>query len=67
MKTCLILGCILFFLGISFIFAPRLLSKLNNFGNRILFTDERAFIYRRFCGIILLAVAVFLFWTGVKL
>ena len=66
-KFCLAFGSLTFILGILFLFAPRLLSKLNNAGNRILFTDEGAFIYRRLCGIILLGAAIFLFWTGIKL
>ncbi len=66
MKFCLILGSLTFLLGISFIFAPGLLSKANNCGNRILFTDERAFVYRRICGIMMLAAAIFLLCTGVR-
>ncbi len=66
MKFCLILGSLTFLLGISFMFASGLLSRVNNCGNRILFTDERAFIYRRICGIIMLAAAAFLLWTGIR-
>ncbi len=66
MKFCLIFGALTFLLGISFLFAAGLLSKANNCGNRILFTDERAFIYRRTCGIMLLLAAIFLLWTGIR-
>ena len=67
MEFCLTFGALTFALGILFIFAPGLLSRLNDSGNRILFTDEKAFIYRRICGIILLVAAIFLFWTGIRL
>ncbi len=66
MKFCLIFGSLTFLIGISFMFAPGLLSKANNCGNRILFTDERAFVYRRICGIMMLAAAAFLLWTGIR-
>ena len=64
MGVCLVLGIVLFLAGISFIFFPGLVAKLNKLGNKILFTDERAFIYRRICGLLLFVFAIFLIWTG---
>jgi len=62
MISCIILGVISFLSGLLFLFAPQTLLKANQVGNRILFSDERAFLYRTVVGIILFAVAGLFFY-----
>ena len=60
-------GGIFFLLGLLFIFSPGMLQKTNNLGNRLLFSDEKAFIYRRIAGIILFLMGAFILYRGLRL
>ncbi|MFH1904921.1 MAG: hypothetical protein ABIK53_05310 [bacterium] len=67
MIACVVWGGVFFLLGLLFLFFPDLLQKTNNLGNRLLFSDERAFIYRRIVGIILFLVGAFILYRGLRL
>jgi len=67
MITCIIWGAVFFLLGLLFLFFPGMLQKTNNLGNRLLFSDERAFIYRRIVGIILFLAGAFILYIGLRL
>lgn len=61
MTSILIIGIIAIVFGILFIFKPKLLEKLNEFGNRIITTDEFAIIYRHISGVLLIIIGIILF------
>ena len=62
MVVLLLIGIVSLFFAIALFFFPKQLQSWNETGNRILFTDERAIIYRKMAGVILLILsAVFVF------
>ncbi|MDO9464601.1 MAG: hypothetical protein Q7J67_04815 [bacterium] len=67
MTACVVWGGVFFLLGLLFVFSPGMLQKANNLGNRLLFSDERAFIYRRMAGIILFLLGAFILYRGLRL
>jgi len=57
----LVVGILSFLFSIALFFFPEQLKKLNDLGNRILFTDERAIVYRKLAGIFLLCLGIIFF------
>ena len=62
MIVLLLIGIVSLFFALALFFFPRQLQSWNEKGNRILFTDERAIVYRKMAGFVLLALsAIFVF------
>lgn len=60
----LVIGVISFLFAMAFFFFPDELKNISEKGNRIMFTDERAIIFRKKAGVILLIVSVIFFIMG---
>lgn len=57
------------FMGFSFLFffAPRLIVKMSEIGNRLVFTDYRPVAHRRLSGAVLLILSLVMFYVGIQL
>ena len=64
MVVLLLIGIMSLFFAIALFFFPKKLQEWNEQGNRILFTDERAIIYRKMAGIVLLALSAIFIVVG---
>ncbi|MBN1522070.1 MAG: hypothetical protein JW928_06010 [Candidatus Aureabacteria bacterium] len=64
MAVLLIIGIVSFLFAMALFFFPHQLRSLNELGNRILFTDERAIIYRKMAGFVLLVLSMLFFAIG---
>ena len=58
-----ILGAIHIIFGVLLVFAPRLLELVSNVGDRVIATDEFTIVHRRPTAIILILVALFMFYV----
>ncbi len=63
-----------FFIGIGllflifsalFFFAPSVIVKLSEFGNKLIFTDHGSVLHRKLSGLILLAIGLIMLYIGV--
>lgn len=59
----ILLGIISFTVSFYFLFKPQKLLFINEYFNKILFTDEQAIIKRKIAGIVLLMVSFIFFCT----
>jgi hypothetical protein len=59
----------LFFLSFSvlFLFAPKIIVKMSELGNKLLFTDYGTVAHRKLSGWVLLIMSLVMFYLGVKL
>lgn len=53
------LGILVFIIGLLYLFSPRLLVKLNEWGKRVLFSDEWTIGHRLLMGVFFLLVGLF--------
>ncbi|MCK5708452.1 MAG: hypothetical protein KAI43_12455 [Candidatus Aureabacteria bacterium] len=60
----IVIGVVSFLFAIALFFFPDQLKKMNEMGNQILFTDERAIVYRKIAGILLLLLSFLFFFIG---
>jgi hypothetical protein len=67
MTLLLTIGIISFFFAMALFFFPYQLRKLNEVGNRILFTDERAIVYRKIAGGVLLIIGMVFVYIGYRM
>ncbi len=58
MITILVIGIISIIFGILFVFSPTLLEKINEWGNKIIITDDFAISYRHISGILLILIGI---------
>jgi len=59
-----ILGAVFFLVSLGYLFAPRIMSKLNQIGKKILFKDEWSFAHRSITGIFFLIVGLLLLYIS---
>lgn len=62
-----ILGAIFFLVSLGYFFAPRVLSKLNQIGEKILFRDEWSFTHGAITGVFFLVVGLLLLYVSFRL
>ena len=55
---------LIFLFAVTLFFFPQNLVNLNELGNRILYTNEKAIIHRRIAGIVLLILGIIFFAIG---
>ncbi|MFQ5674497.1 MAG: hypothetical protein ACE5G1_01260 [bacterium] len=53
--------------SLLFFFAPGIIVKMSQIGNRLVFTDYRPVEHRKLSGVILLAISLVMFYIGVTL
>lgn len=58
--TSFVLGVIMAFFGVLFLFFPRFLHSWNVWMNKVLFTDKNTLRYRLVLGLLLLALGAWL-------
>jgi uncharacterized BrkB/YihY/UPF0761 family membrane protein len=59
----LILGSFLALVAVMLIFAPNLLEKLNEYMNKIVFSDKHFYMHRYISAAICLGISLFLFYS----
>lgn len=57
----ILVGALFLIFGILFLFFPQQLIKLNEWGSRVVFSNERALNYRVIIGIFLIIVSAVVF------
>jgi len=62
----IILGVLSIIVGLIFMINPRLIIKLNEFGNKVIFVDDAVLLYPRVFGTIMLFVSLYLLYIGWK-
>ena len=60
------IGLLFFLLSFLFFFAPGLLVKMSEIGNKMVFTDYNSLAHRKISGTILLVMSVVMFYLAVK-
>lgn len=63
----LILGVLFLVFAFMFFFAPHLIVKLSEIGNKLIFTDHATFTHRKLSGFILLITSVLMFYLGLRM
>lgn len=64
MMIFLAVGALFLFFSLLFFFAPRLIIKISEIGNKLLFTDDRSVAHRYWSGLILLLMSLVMFYLG---
>jgi len=63
-----IIGGVLFFcLSYLFVFAPGIIIKLSEIGNKMVFTDYTPVAHRKLSGLVLFALSIIMFYLGFSL
>ena len=53
--------------GYFYLFRPGFIIKMSKVSNRLISTDHNFIQYRKYSGVILLSIGVFLFFVGIKI
>lgn len=61
-----ILGMLFFFFSLLFLFFPKLIIKISEVGNRLVFTDHNTVAHRYMSGIVLLVVSLLMFYISLS-
>lgn len=61
----LILGFLFMAFSLLFFFAPNLIIKISEFGNRLVFTDHGTVAHRYWSGLVLLVMSLIMFYLGI--
>jgi len=62
-----LIGLLFLSFSVLFLFAPKLIVKLSEIANKLIFTDHSTVAHRRWTGFILIVVSVVMFYLGIKL
>ncbi len=62
----LILGIVFLGFSLLFFFAPRVIVKVSEMGNKLLFTDHGTVAHRHWSGLVLLIVSAMMMYLGLK-
>ena len=62
----LFLGILFLTFGFMFLFAPRLIIRLSELGNKLVYTDHGTVAHRYLTGIIMLAVSLLMFYLWAR-
>lgn len=60
-------GVLFMVFSLLFFFAPGIIIKMSQIGNRLVFTDYRPVAHRKVSGVVLFAVSLVMFYIGVTL
>ena len=58
----IILGMLFFFFSVLFFFFPKLIVKISEVGNRLVFTDHNTVAHRYLSGVVLLIMSLLMFY-----
>lgn len=61
-----LLGFVLLFFSLLFFFAPAILIRLSEFGNKLVFADYSSVAHRKLSGTVLLITSIIMFYLGFK-
>jgi len=64
MAIFLVAGLLFLILSMLFFFAPNVIIKMSEIGNKMVFTDYRSVAHRKISGTILLATSILMFYIG---
>ena len=67
MALFIFLGVIFLIFGALFLFAPILLIKLSELGNKLIYTDHNTIAHRYVTGMVLTLLSALMFYLGIKL
>ncbi|MCG8605867.1 hypothetical protein MJD09_12850 [bacterium] len=62
-----IAGIMFLIFSVMFFFAPRVIVKLSQMGNKLIFTDYRYVSHRKLSGAVLLIMSAVMFYLGTSL
>lgn len=62
----LILGLLFLSFSLLFFFAPRVIVKISEIGNKLLFTDHSTVAHRYWSGLVLLIMGAIMIYLSVK-
>lgn len=62
-----ITGFVFLLFSLLFLFAPKMLVKLSEISNKMIFTDYGAIAHRKWSGVVLLILSFLMFYLGVKI
>lgn len=57
-------GLIFLFFGLLFFFCPRMIVKISEIGNKLIFTDHSTVAHRYWSGLVLLIMSLLMFYLG---
>lgn len=60
----MILGLLFMAFSMLFFFAPKLIVKISEIGNRLVFTDHGTVAHRYWSGLVLLVMSLIMFYLG---
>ncbi len=66
MAIFLFAGLVFLVFALLFWFAPDVIIKLSEIGNKMIFTDHRSFAHRRLSGIVLLIMSIIMFYMSLR-
>lgn len=61
-----VLGLLFLVFSLLFFLAPKLIIRISEVGNRLIFTDHGTVAHRRWSGLVLLVMSVMMFYLGLK-
>jgi hypothetical protein len=61
----IVFGSVFLFFSVLFFFSPKLIVKISEVGNRLLFTDHNTVAHRYWSGLILLIMSLVMFYLSV--
>lgn len=67
MQLFVFLGLVLLFFSLLFFFAPRVIVKLSELGNRLVFTDHNYLAHNKLSGTVLLIMSLVMFYLGIQI
>ncbi len=59
-----ILGILFFFFSVLFFFFPKVIVKISEVGNRLVFTDHNTVAHRYLSGVVLLIMSLLMFYIS---
>ncbi|RMF61951.1 MAG: hypothetical protein D6743_12850 [Calditrichaeota bacterium] len=63
----IVAGVLFLFFSALFFFAPGVIIRLSEIGNRLVFTDHGSVAHRKLSGAVLLIMSLVMFYLGVRL
>ena len=59
-----ILGLMFFVFSLLFLFYPKMIVKISEIGNKLIFTDHSTVAHRYWSGLVLLIMSLLMFYLG---
>lgn len=67
MPVLILLGLVFLFFSLLFFFYPRMIVRISEIGNKLIFTDHSTVAHRYWSGLVLLIMGLLMFYLGLFL